>query len=188
MKLTSADSDSLSNNVKFLNSSTISNKAIPSCYVRLTSDSERNYIVFAPLLQFTNSSGGCFGRYCPTIFWRRFNRKQELLHHPISYSCCSREIPAPKINISTCLVPRKQKWIVPIVQKIAIIISSLIAATMLDKLISNFLKELDNYRSTPTNYINVQYPAQTKLVFSRYCEQKSHLTSDEGQDQDHWII
>ncbi|EDV20956.1 uncharacterized protein TRIADDRAFT_60548 [Trichoplax adhaerens] len=131
------------------------------CYARLTSDSKRKYIIFEALLKFTNSSGGCFGRYCPTIFWRRFNRKQELLHHPIPYSCCNREIVAAKINISTCLILGKQKLTGRMVQIISIIISSLIAVTMLDKLINNFLKELGNYR---------------------YCEHKSHLTSDESQD------
>ncbi|RDD39955.1 hypothetical protein TrispH2_008790 [Trichoplax sp. H2] len=131
------------------------------CYARLISDSKRKYIIFEALLKFTNSSGGCFGRYCPTIFWRRFNRKQELLHHHISYSHCNREIVAPKINISTCLILGKQKLTGRMVQIISIIISSLIAATMLDKLINNFLKELGNYR---------------------YCEHKSHLTSDESQD------
>ncbi|EDV20958.1 hypothetical protein TrispH2_008792 [Trichoplax sp. H2] len=130
------------------------------CYARLTNDSQKMHIVFTTLLQFTNLNQGCYGQNCSTICWRRFNREDIFLNHNVSYSCCNRETINPKINVSTCLVPPKQLWYGPAVQIISIILSLLMAATLIDKLFNNFLQELGSYR---------------------YFRQESLLTSDQSQ-------
>ncbi|RDD39951.1 hypothetical protein TrispH2_008789 [Trichoplax sp. H2] len=130
------------------------------CYDELN-DTQRQHIVFTTLLQFTNLNQGCYGQDCSTICLRSFNRLDGFFYRNVKYSCCNRRTINPKINISTCLTPKKQLWYVHAMRIISMMISYSMAAVVLDKLINKFLKELCSYR---------------------YFQQESHLTSDESQN------